>query len=257
MISLKTLLKTVFATIVFVMPMGPSVARDLAEIHETGKIVIATEAYFAPFAFYQGDKLTGFEVDIANAMAAQMKLKPEWVNIGFDALLVGLQQDRWDWVVASMTPTPEREKAATWVEPHYCSGMVAVGKPEAVTRDGMKGKRAAAQTGSVYVDRANRLGIFSSVTNYPQDTNARMAMMTGRADIWLTDSLVALQAAKATPDAGVAISPLLVQERIASAVKKGRDDLARALSQALAQIIADGTYAQISNRWFGADISCK
>ncbi|PLP60107.1 amino acid ABC transporter substrate-binding protein [Mesorhizobium loti] len=249
--------KTVFASLLSVGLAFPSTARSLSEIRETGKIVIATEAYFAPFAFFEGDKLTGFEVEIANAIATQMGLKTEWVNVGFDALLVGLQQDRWDWVVASMTSTPERLKAATWVAPHYCSGMVAVGKPEAVTEAGMKGKVAATLTGSVYVDRANQLGFFSSVTNFPQDTNARMAVMTGRADIWLTDSLVALQAIKANPEAGLAISPVLIQDQVASAVKKDELELSAAISDALAQIVTNGTYAQISKRWFDADISCK
>ncbi len=250
-------LRILFATLLSVFLVTPSAARGLSEIRETGKIVIATEAYFAPFAFFEGDKLTGFEVEIANAVASQMGLKTEWVNVGFDALLVGLQQDRWDWVVASMTHTPERLQAATWVAPHYCSGMVAVGKPEAVTEAGMKGKVAATLTGSVYVDRANQLGFFSSVTNFPQDTNARMAVMTGRADVWLTDSLVALQAVKANPDAGLAIGPVLVKDQVASAVKKGEIQLSEAISDALAQIVRNGTYAQISRRWFDADISCR
>lgn len=249
--------KALFASLLSVCLASPSTARSLSEVRETGKIVIATEAYFAPFAFFEGDKLTGFEVDVANAIAAQMGLKAEWVNVGFDALLVGLQQDRWDWVVASMTSTPERLQAATWVAPHYCSGMVAVGKPEAVTEAGMKGKVAATLSGSVYVDRANQLGFFSSVTNFPQDTNARMAVVTGRADIWLTDSLVALQAIKANPDAGLAISPVLIEDQVASAVKKGELDLSTAISDALAQIVRNGTYGQISRHWFDADISCK
>lgn len=249
--------KALFASLLSICLASPSTARSLSEVRETGKIVIATEAYFAPFAFFEGDKLTGFEVDVANAIAAQMGLKAEWVNVGFDALLVGLQQDRWDWVVASMTSTPERLQAATWVAPHYCSGMVAVGKPEAVTEAGMKGKVAATLTGSVYVDRANQLGFFSSVTNFPQDTNARMAVVTGRADIWLTDSLVALQAVKANPDAGLAISPVLIEDQVASAVKKGELDLSTAISDALAQIVRNGTYGQISRHWFDADISCK
>jgi len=249
--------KAVLAFILSVCFVSPSGARSLEEIRESGKILIAADAYFPPFQFFKGDKLTGFEVDIANAIVAQMGLEAEWKQVGFDTILVGLQQDRWDWVVASMTPTPERLKAATWAAPHYCSGMVVVGKPEAVTKDGMKGKTAATQTGSVYLDRANELGFFSRVTNYPQDTDARMAMITGRADVWLTDAMVALEAVKANPNAGLAISPVVVEDRVASAVKKGETELADAISKALAQIIENGTYAQISKRWFGIDISCK
>lgn len=232
-------------------------ARDLEEIRQSGTLMIATEAYFAPFAFYEGETLTGFEVDVANAIAAKMGLTPEWTNVGFDALLTGLQQGRWDWVVASMTPTPERLEAADWVAPHYCSGMVGVGRPEVVTAEGMTGTTAAAQTGSVYIDRATTMGIFGNLVNFPQDTDARMAMMSGRADVWLTDALVAAEAVAANPDAGIVASEVLVEDRVASAVQKGNADLAAALSTALSAVIADGTYAEISQRWFGSDISCK
>jgi hypothetical protein len=103
-------------------------ARPLAAIQKAGKIVIATEGQYAPFNFFQGSKLAGFEVDVAEAMAAKMGLKVEWKALSFDALLTGLKQDRWDMVIASHGITEERSKAVTFTEPHYCSGGVIVAK---------------------------------------------------------------------------------------------------------------------------------
>src|SRR5690242_8452474 len=76
-------------------------ARTFEEIKKDGTIIIASEGAFPPFNYFQGPTLTGFEIDLANAMAAKMGLKVEWRALSFDALLAGLRQDRWDVVIAS------------------------------------------------------------------------------------------------------------------------------------------------------------
>ena len=67
-------------------------ARSFDEIKKDGKIIVATEGQFAPFNYFQGSKLTGFEVDVAEALVAKMGLKVEWKALSFDALLAGLRQ---------------------------------------------------------------------------------------------------------------------------------------------------------------------
>ncbi|RYF55832.1 MAG: transporter substrate-binding domain-containing protein, partial [Comamonadaceae bacterium] len=64
-------------------------ARTVDEIKKDGKIIIATEGQFAPFNFFQGTKLTGFEVEVAEAVVKKMGVKLEWKTLGFDALLTG------------------------------------------------------------------------------------------------------------------------------------------------------------------------
>ena len=78
-----------------------------------GKILIATEGQFAPFNFFNGTTLTGFEVDLAELVAKKMGVTIQWKTLGFDALLTGLRQDRWDLVIASHGITEERAKAVT------------------------------------------------------------------------------------------------------------------------------------------------
>jgi polar amino acid transport system substrate-binding protein len=97
-------------------------ARPLEEIQKSGTIVLATEGQYAPFNFFKGKQLTGYEVEVGEAVAKKMGLKFEWKTVGFDALLTGLAQDRWDLVVASHGVTEERAKAVTFTHPHYCSG---------------------------------------------------------------------------------------------------------------------------------------
>lgn len=83
-------------------------ARPFDAIQKEGTLRLATEGYYAPFAHFEGKQLTGFEVELAQMMAAKMGVKYEWKTISFDALLTGLQQDRWDLVISSHGITPER-----------------------------------------------------------------------------------------------------------------------------------------------------
>ena len=187
-----------------------------------------------------------------------MGLKIEWKTFGFDALLTGLQQDRWDMVIASHGITEARAKAVTFADPHYCSGGVIVAKTEAIrSAKDLAGKVVAVQTGTTYLDNVKKVPGVKDVKNFPQDNNARAALMTGRVDAWVVDKFVAKAAVQTDPKAGLKVGDFLFIERIAPAVAKGNTGLAQAVSQALTAIQADGSYAKISQRWFKEDIRCK
>ncbi len=233
-------------------------ARTADEIKKDGKIIIATEGQFAPFNYFQGAKLTGFEVEVAEAMAAKMGLKVEWKALSFDALLTGLRQDRWDMVIASHGITDERAKAVTFTEPHYCSGGVIIAKDGAIkTATDLTGKVIAVQTGTTYMENVKKVSAVKEVKNFPQDTDARAAHITGRVDAWVTDRFVAKASLAASPNAGMKMGGFLFVERIAPAVRKGNTTLAAEVNKALAAIQADGSYAAISQKWFNEDVRCK
>ena len=233
-------------------------ARPIEQIRKAGVLVVATEGQFSPFNYFQGAKLTGFEIDIAEALAAKMGLKVEWKTIGFDALLTGLQQDRWDLVIASHGVTDERAKAVTFADPHYCSGGVVVAKNPAIRNAAdLAGKVVAVQVGTTYLDNVKKLPGVKAVKTFPQDNNARAALQTGRVDAWVVDKFVAKSSNDTDPGAGLKIGEFLFVERIAPAVAKGNTALAQAVNQALAALLADGGYAKISQRWFKEDIRCK
>jgi polar amino acid transport system substrate-binding protein len=233
-------------------------ARSFDEIKKAGTIVIATEGQFSPFNYFQGSKLTGFEVDVAEAMVAKMGLKVEWKALSFDALLTGLRQDRWDMVIASHGITEERAKAVTFTEPHYCSGGVIIAKDAAIkSAKDLSGKVVAVQTGTTYLENVKKVSAVKEVKNFPQDTDARAALASGRVDAWVTDRFVALNSLAANPGAGLKMGDFLFVERIASAVAKGNTSLAGEINKALAAIQADGSYEKISKKWFNEDIRCK
>lgn len=236
---------------------GLTQARSADEVIKSGKLRVATEGQYAPFNFFQGSKLVGFEVDIAEAVAAKMGLQVEWKAMAFDALLTGLQQDRWDLVIASHGITAERAKAVTFADPHYCSGGVVVSRNGAIRgAQDLVGKVVAVQTGTTFLDNVRQIRGVKEVKNFPQDSNARTALQSGRVDAWVTDRFVAKASLEADPKAGLKMGDFLFVERIASAVALGNTTLVAQVNKALAAVVADGSHARISARWFKEDIRC-
>lgn len=254
----RSILRDLCSVVAALSLMSTAHARAFEDIKKDGRIVIATEGAFAPFNYFQGAKLTGFEIDVAEAVAAKMGLKTEWKALSFDALLAGLRQDRWDVVIASHGITDERAKAVTFTDPHYCSGGVIVSTDPAIhSAKALEGKTVSVQTGTTYLENVKKAAGVKEVKNFPQDTDARGALLSGRVDAWVTDRFVAKQALAANPSGGMSLGDFLFVERIATAVAKGNAPLAAEINRALAAIQMDGTYAAISKKWFNEDIRCK
>ncbi len=232
-------------------------ARTWDAIKQSGTIKIATEGAFVPFNYFEGKKLTGFEVDLGTALGKQMGVKVEWVTQPFDNLLIGLNQDRYDFVIASHGITPERQKAVDFSNPHYCTGgaiVAKVGGPKTVAD--LKGKSVAVQVGTTYLDGVQKVAGVGKVSTFPKDTDAQAALMGGRVDAWVSDKFVGLDAVKAQKGK-LQLGDLLFQEKDGMPVKKGNTTLTTQLNLALAALQSNGTYAKLSQQYFAQDIRCK
>ncbi len=92
-------------------------ARTWAEIKKSGTVKVATEGAFPPFNLMKGKTPTGFEVELAEALGKQLGLKVQWTVLPFDSLLIGLNQDRYDFVIASHGITPSGKRRWTFPVP--------------------------------------------------------------------------------------------------------------------------------------------
>ncbi|AKH15879.1 MULTISPECIES: ABC transporter substrate-binding protein [Deinococcus] len=250
-------MKKVALTLAALTLLTTAQARTWAEIKQSGTIKIATEGAFPPFNLLKGKELTGFEVDLANALAKQLGLKVQWVTQPFDNLLIGLGQDRYDFVIASHGITPERQKAVDFTSPHYCTGGAVVTKPGGpMNAAALKGKTVAVQVGTTYLENVRKVPGVKDVKTFPKDTDAQAALMAGRVDAWVGDKFTGLDLVKAQKGKVVQGS-LLFNEKIGMAVKKGNSSLVKELNAALAKAMSDGTYAKLSGKYFGTDVRCK
>ena len=146
----------------------------------------------------------------------------------------------------------------TFTAPHYCSGGVIVTKDPAIrTVKDLAGKVVVVQTGTTYLEHVQKIPGLKEVKNLPKDTDARSALVAGRADAWVTDRFVAKAAVESNGGQGLRIGDFVFVERIAMAVKKGNTSLQAALDEALKQVMADGTYEAISKKYLNEDVRCR
>jgi polar amino acid transport system substrate-binding protein len=243
---------------VLVFSVSVAQARDWKEIKQQGKIVVATEGQFPPFNHIKDDKLTGFEVELMELIAKKGGVTVEWKTGDFEALLPGLGQKRWDLVIASHAITKDRANLVAFTDTHYCSGGVVVTKNPLLrnVRD-LEGKRASVQAATSYLENIQKLGSLKEIKIFPQDDEARAAMLADKVDFWVTDRFAAAAALRASPGSGARSQVLLFPESIAAAVEKGNESLKAEYNRGLAAVIADGSYKQLAQRYFGdMDLRC-
>lgn len=243
---------------VLFLSLGSVIFSANAAIDKSQPLKIATEGAFAPFNYFKGKELTGFEVELGNELAKKVTGKSEWKTTPFDSLLIGLNQKRYDFVIASHGVTEERAKAVDFTNPHYCTGGIIIsqaGGPKTVAD--LKGKIVAVQVGTTYLENVKKIPGVKEVKTYPKDTDALQNLMANRVDAWVTDKFVALDAVKANTKHNLQVGELVFQEKIAMAVAKGNTELKGELNAALDALKKDGTYTKISQKYFGEDVSCR
>lgn len=252
--------KLLVALAVLALGLALGQVRTLDQIKRSGEIRIGTEGAFPPFNYFdEKNQLTGFEIDLGNAIAERLGLKPRWIAQSFDTLLIQLNQGRFDFVIASHGITEERAKAVDFANPHYCTGGIIVAKKGGPkTAKDLQGKVVGVQVGTTYMEAAQKIPGVKEVRTYQKDPDALQDLLAGRLDAWITDRFVAKEAIKERKLEGtLQLGELVFQEKVAMAVAKGNKSLLEALNKALANLMKDGTYAKISQKWFGEDVRCR
>lgn len=233
-----------------------------ADNGETGgddqTFVFANSGAYKPFSFDQGGDIVGFDVDIATEIADRLDREPVMMSpVPFDTLIQGLRDGRYDALVASHGITPEREEQVDFTRPYYRSGaqiFVGTGDDRIAGADDLDGMRVGVVKASTYLELANTLTDPGLVTTYDSDVVALQDLTTGRIDAVITDMLVGLIAKDESGLEIEAVGTPIEQDEMGIAVQDGDTELLDAINEALEAMIADGTYAEISDRWFGENI---
>jgi cystine transport system substrate-binding protein len=137
-ILLIALLQAVSVTSVFA-------ADELAQIKSAGVFKVGTEGTYAPFTYHaESGKLTGFDVDIASAIAQRLGVKPEFVEGKWDGLIAGLDVNRYDAVINEVSVTDARKAKYDFSTPYITTRAVLIVRTDNTTIktfDDLKGKK--------------------------------------------------------------------------------------------------------------------
>lgn len=220
------------------------------------KLKIGTEGAYPPFnGIDASGQVIGFDVDIGKALCAKMKADCEVVTSDWDGIIPALNAKKFDFLIASMSITDERKQAVDFTEPYYTNKLQFIAPKSSDFKTdtaSLKGKVIGAQRATISGTwLEDNLADVVEIKLYDTQENAYLDLTSGRIDGVLADKFVNWEWLKS--DAGKDFEfkgePMYENDKIAIAVRKG-DPLRERLNTALKEIVEDGTYKQINDKYF-------
>ncbi len=215
-------------------------------------IIAVTDATFPPMEYVDNQKMTGFDIELVDAIGAKLDRKVQWTNVDFKGLIPSLVAGRADIAVSAIYITPERQQVVNFTQPYLSGGLVVLVKDSNHSINSaadLQGKKVSVQTGTksvewlkTHIPQANEIEV---------EKNQQMFNLVsiGRADAAITGRPAAFQYARTR--GGVRILPEpLTSEEYGIAVRKNETSLVSDINQALQQLKADGTYQKLVDKWF-------
>lgn len=232
-----------------------------AEIREAGRLVVGTDASYAPNEYLDEDGTTviGMDVDLFDAVAAKLGLETEWQNGSFDSLINGVDGGKYDVAVSSFTINEERKEEVNMIS-YFNAGTqwaVASGNPDGVDVDAPCGLTVAVQTGTVQEiedlparqEACEAEGEPITIQSYEGQDEATAALVTGKAQAMLADSPVVVYAVTQADGEIELLGDVYDAAPYGYVVPKDDTGLAEAITAALEAVAEDGTYDTVLEDW--------
>lgn len=256
--------KTLFGVLglaVGVCLASPAFAGEdlLKQVKQRG-LTVGLEGTYPPFSYQDASgNLTGFEVDFANALAAQLGVKVKLQPTKWDGMLAALESKRLDVVINQVTISEERKKKYDFSMPYTISGIQALTKKALASQitkpSDLAGKKVGVGLGSNYEQWLKANVPQAVVKTYDDDPTKYQDLRSGRTDAILVDRFAALELIKQTGDTLALAGPPFAREESGIALRKDNTDLLNAINQAIDTLRKDGTLAKISQKWFKLDVT--
>lgn len=248
-----------FSTLLFAATLGatPLSAQDT--------LTIGTEAAYPPFAFVlPSGEMTGFDIDITNALCAEMGVECEISNQSFDGLIPALNSKKVDAIIASMFITEDRLKSIDFAGPYYVTPALFIG-PEGseldLTEDGLRRKTIGVQRGTTMANYVEAKFPKARTQFYDTLEAANLDLISGRVDLVFADSVVIEEFLASEDGAGFAVvgEPVFDTEFLGEGagigLRKGDDELKAKFDAAIAALIDSGAYKEINDKYMSVSIA--
>jgi lysine-arginine-ornithine-binding protein len=226
-------------------------------------IKVATEASFPPFSKTEADgSITGFEIDLGNAVCEKAGLQCEWVKQDFDGLIAGLLAGKYNMIFSSMSITEERKKAVDFSLPYYDTPYRFIARKDSgieISNAGLQGKKVGVYAGATQEKylKAKYDGVVQ-IRGYDKIDQINADLVTGRIDMAFNEQLAGAEFLKTADGQGFEfVGPEIRDKAIfgigAGAVfRKSDTALREKIDAAIRAVYQDGTFDKIAQKYFGA-----
>ena len=243
-------------------PVDAALAAQVPEaIKDDGKILIGTDQTYAPNEFLQtdGKTITGFDVELFDAVATKLGLETEWQPANFADIIPGVQSGKYEVGVSSFTINPEREQQVSMVS-YFNAGTqwaTKMGNPTGIQPYSACGKKVAVQTATIQqtIDLSKRQQACESggkpaiiIDSYQDQGQATAAVVSGKDDAMLADSPVVVYAVKQTGQLQL-LGGIYGSAPYGYVIEKDQTKFAHLIADAVKALITDGTYKAILDKW--------
>ena len=234
----------------------------LSTIQSRGTLIVALEGAWQPWSYHdESDTLVGYDVEVSRAIAEKLGVEPEYVESDWDSLFAGMDAGRYDLVCNGVEVTDERSKTYDFTTPYgYIHTALAVKKDnDTITSfEDLKGKTTANSLASTYMELAESYGATVQGIDTLEETIQLLA--AGRIDATLNADVSFYDYLNVHPDADFKIVAQTEEaSHVAIPLRKGEEtaSLREAIDKAIEELRAEGTLTELSEKYFGQDISSE
>jgi ABC-type amino acid transport substrate-binding protein len=232
---------------------GGGGGNELGLIQE-GQLLVGTDTPYPPFEIGQPPNITGYDIEVVNAIAQKLGLDVTYQDTAFDTIFRDLAQGKFDMVVAATTITPEREQKVDFSDPYYAADQALVVAPgsDISTVEDLADKTVGAQDGTTGEAYANDETDAADVRGFPEGPDAIQALKAGQVDATIIDQPVAQEALD--KEGGIEIPTIIpTGELYGLPTAQDSDALREQINKALQEMKDDGTLKGIYQKYFKID----
>ena len=254
LLETKRRMRRAVVTLLLVAVVGqPAWAQTALErVRTSGQLRVGIDATYPPFGSVEGGEFSGFDVDLARAVARILRVQPVLVNASFDGVFPALQNGTFDVVISAVTITPERSATMLFSEPYINAGQaLAVRTDSAIAGvEGLAGKSVGVQINTTAQFAMEKMASVT-IAKYNTIDLALLDLQNGRIDAVASDGPVLRYMARMSFPGVKTVGREYTDEAFGIVLARGSDDLRRAVNAALWQVQDSGEYARIYATWFG------
>ncbi|MGI6109945.1 MAG: substrate-binding periplasmic protein [Eubacteriaceae bacterium] len=240
-------------------------STDSSDPLADGTLTIAVDDTYLPMEYRDdNNNLVGFDIDFGEALAEELGVKADFKTVAWDGIFTGLTSNQYDIIISSTSITPERQQNYSQSDAYISNGIVIVGRADydspVTTFEGLSGKTVGVQLETSADIAAQKLkeqyGTDVTIKQFDGMLDAFSALEGKQIDYVMTDMGVAQYYVTQKPDVFVITTPTpLTNEPIGTTARKDEAELTTKINEAIKKLKENGKMAEISNKWFGKDMT--